>query len=389
MDGTKNPVLFRRFWIFWGFLHCFGNLHAAPLVSSWGFQIDLPEEYAYRAGDGKDQFSFQSPEGTVFDMRVYPGPAYRSVTALAEDIQRRLKNQGPSEAFEYRKKQAVLIQLRFSGGGGLSEGWGLCVELDPPQEPPGREKEKPLLLALAYGPAGREDLQALYFSALDSLAPTQADRRAPGPITEYAYPRGGQTAVPVAGIQVEALVYEHDAEAAQELVDREYRILRRYANSPLWKEAWIRFYRTIYRDSFDRLAHIAFTLERHWNIPGLENRDLASKALEWVQSFQYERDLMGSDFINLVSAALEGRGDCDTRSLLWAIVLAQADIPAAIMISQQYRHAMGLADLLGTGAHFPFAEKAWLVAETTEAVPIGRIAAESSDIAHWFGVAFE
>ncbi|MDR2534579.1 MAG: hypothetical protein LBD29_00925 [Treponema sp.] len=360
---------------------------AAPLASAWGFQIDPPEGYQYVGGDGRDQFSFQSSLGARLELKIYPGNTYASVPTVVEDIQRRLKNQGTSEYFVYRKKQAAILQLRFLGAGGLSEGWGLCVELDRPAVSgnPG----KPLLLALAYGPAGRQDLQILHFSALDSIAPTPLDRRAPGPITEYTYPRGNQRYISVSGIDAEALVYEYDAEAAQAVVDREFQVLRRYMNSPLWKEAWTRFYRAVYRDSFDRLAHIAFTVERHLNIPPLENRDFANKVLEWVQSFQYERDLMGSDFINLVSAALEGRGDCDSRSMLWAVILEQADIPAALMVSPGYSHAMGLADLPGTGAHFTFAGKSWLTAETIDKIALGLIRAHMSDVNYWIGIAFE
>ncbi|MDR2494342.1 MAG: hypothetical protein LBD24_03865 [Spirochaetaceae bacterium] len=361
-------------------------LFSAPLHSSrWGFLIDLPEGYRYTGGDGESRFAFQSLSGAHFDLRVYPANEYPSIKALAEDIPRRLKNQGTVELFEYRTKQAALITLRFQNSGDISEGWGLCIELDPSEIGRG----KPLLLALAYGQAGREDLRAFHLSALDSIAPTIRDRRAPGPVIDQKYPRGRLTSVPIAGLEARALVYEHDAKAAQALVDREFGVLSHYASSPLWKEAWTRFYRTIYRDSFDRLTHVAFALERHWNIPSIPNRDLAGKALSWVQSFAYERDLMGSDFVNLVSAAIEGRGDCDSRSLLWAIILSQANIPTAIMVSHHYSHAMGLADVPGTGAHFTFAGTSWLVAETTSRVAVGLISADMSEKAHWIGIAFE
>jgi hypothetical protein len=363
-------------------------LFPAPLHSSqWGFLIDLPEGYQHTGGNGESQFSFQSPQGARFDLRVYPAQAYTSAKALAEDIQRRLKNQGAADYFEYRGKEAALITLRFQNAGSLSEGLGLCVELDRPES--SGNVPKPILLALAYGQAGREDLRAFHLSALNSIAPTPQDRRAPGPLIDQKYPRGQPRTLPIAGLGAQALVYEHDAKAAQALVDREFDVLKRYASSPLWKEAWIRFYRAVYRDSFERLAHIAFALERLWNIPAVSNRDLAGKALSWVQSFAYERDLMGSDFVNLVSAALEGRGDCDSRSLLWAVVLAQANIPTAIMVSSRYSHAMGLADVPGAGAHFTFAGTSWLVAETTSPVAAGLISADMSEKAHWLGILFE
>jgi hypothetical protein len=355
------------------------SLSGEPLFSpAWGFRIDLPEGYEYTDGNGRDRFSFESPEGALFDIAVYSG---RTLKDLVDDTVQRLNNQGEVSYFEYNKKSAVLVELKFSG----LEGWGLCVELE------NRENAAacPLLLALSYGQAGNRNLDILHMSALDSVAPSGAERRHPGPIMEFGYPRGEPRKTALALLGMEAWIREHDAEAAQALVDREFAVLRRYLFAQNRQEAWIRFYRAIYRDSWDRLRDAAFQLERNWNVPSLENRDLAQKALSWVQSFRYERDLMGSDFVNLVSAATEGRGDCDSRALLWAIILAQADIPAAIMVSAGHSHAMGLADLPGAGARFEAGGTKWLVAETTAPVNIGLIGKDFSDTGSWLGVTFE
>ena len=274
-------------------------------------------------------------------------------------------------------------------GDGPMSGWGLCTELGSDTAQSGNSGPPPLLLALAYGPAGDQDLMALHLSALDSLVPEEGDRLIPGPITEFSYPRETPIDAPVFGLGISAHIYKEDAEAAQALVDREFKVLNRYADSSDWKDAWSRFYRAIYRDSFDRLADIAFQVERKLNVPPRENRDFADQALQWVQSFTYERDPAGSDFVNLVSAATEGRGDCDSRSMLWAVILKQAAIPSAIMVSRQYSHAMGLADLPGSGARFELDGKNFLVAETTAKVSIGLIAEDVSDTNNWLGIEFE
>jgi hypothetical protein len=280
---------------------------------------------------------------------------------------------------------------------------------------------------MAYGPPDNA-LDAIHLSTLDSIATDEENRRLPGPVTEYAYPRGAWDLRTLAGTGGEAAWFrEGDAEAAQALVDREFVVLKRYAASPLWKEAWKRFYRAIYRDSFDRLKNAAFILERFWAAerfaaaetapataavtaetalpaPALprgasldsrpaEARAFAEKALSWTQRFAYERNLLGSDFVNLVSAAQEGRGDCDSRAALWAILLEQTGVRAAIMVSRDYSHAMGLADLEGDGARFPFSEGAeqyrWLVAETTAPVGIGMIGEKVSEVSKWLAVVFD
>jgi hypothetical protein len=381
---------------------------AEPLYSpAWGFRIDLPEGYEYSGGDLKERFSFRTKEGAAFDMVVYPG-TYRSVEALASDVGRRLGNRGDVSFFDYRTRKAALMELLFSEGGAAREGWGLCVELEVKgaggsgtnggagSGSSTSGSGKPLLLALAYGPAGKAELETLHLSGLDSIAPSAAEQRYCGPVTDFTYPRGELKKTSLAGgLGVEALIAEHDSAGAQALVDREFAILRRYEKTPLWKEAWIRFYRAIYRDSWERIADAAFQLERYWAVRAqhegnsLSDGALAAKSLAFVQGFKYERDLMGSDFVNLVSAVRDGRGDCDSRALLWAMILSQADIPSCIMVSKDYSHAMGLTTVEGTGAHFELAGAKWLVAETTAKVAIGLIDQNMSEIEHWLGVTFE
>jgi hypothetical protein len=242
---------------------------------------------------------------------------------------------------------------------------------------------------LSYGPAEKKELMSLYLSALDSLAPEEGDRRCPGPVTEFSYPRQNRRLMPLAFLDAEAWFYEEDAEASQALVDREFAVLKLSLLGGRLDEARKRFYRAIYRDSFERLEDAAFVVERKLNVPPLENRDLAERILQWVQGFTYERDLMGSDFVNLISAAREGRGDCDSRAMLWALILNQADIPAAIMISAELGHAMGLADLPGAGARFETEGKKWLTAETTAKTALGLIAKDYSEISKWRGIVFE
>jgi hypothetical protein len=377
-----------------------GRAASEPLYSpTWGFRIDPPADYAYSGGDRRNTFSFTAADGASLDLAVYAEGSgrtvYASAEALANEVKRRLGSTGEISVFEYRHKPAVIMELSFSVQGGNSgpaeamTGWGFAAELAPPQAAAGRSGGKPLLLALAYGPANRQDAQLLHLSALDSIAPAEGDRRGPGPVTEFSYPREKRTKVKLAGLDAEAWFYEEDAEAAQALVDREFRVLRRYAAGTRWKEAWARFYRIVYRDSYERLEDAAFIAERKLNVPSRENRDFANQALQWIQSFKYERNLLGSDFVNLVSAVTEGKGDCDSRAMLWALILNQANIPAAIMVSRQYSHAMGLADLPGSGAHFTMDRKQWLVAETTAAVSIGLIGENVSDISEWQGISLE
>ncbi|MDR0319921.1 MAG: hypothetical protein LBI28_00320 [Treponema sp.] len=350
---------------------------------TWGFYLDLPEGYEFVHGDARDRFSFAGPGGLLFDMVIY-NDRYASMPELIDDVNRRIGNRGETAAFRYRERQAALMKLIF----GNFDGWGLVIELE--SRTGGRP---PMLLALAYGPASRNDLELFHISALDSICPTAADRRYPGPVIEYSYPRGEAKSVPLAVAGVSAMIRENDATAAQTLIEREFYILQHYIDSPNWKEAWIRYYQFIYRDSYDRIATAASALARNFGwraaFSDEEKRAFSQKVLGFVQGFRYERDLNGSDFVNLVTAITEGRGDCDSRAMLFAIVLANTNIRSAIMLSRQYSHAMGLADVTGAGARFESYETRWLVAETVANVDIGLIAQDISDPQYWLGVVFE
>jgi hypothetical protein len=348
-----------------------------PLHSpTWGFSLDLPEGYEYADGDGKNRFSFAGPSGLHFDLVAYQG-AYQSVEGLASDINKRLGNRGNFDLFTYHGKQAALVELDFHE----SKGWGLCVELAG-----GQSMRPSLLAALSYGPASADDLDLFHISAIDSIAPSPSARHYPGPIMEYGYIRGELKRTPLFFEGESALIRENDAEIAQILIEREFNVLKNYAATPYWQEAWVRYYRFVYRDSRDRIADAVSVLARRWRGG---DRELAQKALTFVQSFKEERDTSGSDFVNLVSAVTEGRGDCDSRVMLWAIILAQADIRAAMMVSREYSHAMGLADIAGAGARFETHGTKWLVAESTAHVDIGLIAQDQSNIEAWLGVVFE
>jgi len=349
---------------------------------TWGFGIDLPEGYDYIGGDGKDKFSFSRADGLFFDLIVYNG-TYKSIKEAVDDVNRKLGNSGSVDFFSYHGKQAAILELNFAN----NTGWGFCVTLGSSPN-----KVVPMLLALSYNAVGK-DMNLFHMSVLDSISPTAEERRYPGPIMEYSYPRGEQKRVPLALSGVSANIRENDAEAAQVLVDREFKVLSSYVESPYWKQAWIRFYRFIYRDSFARIEDAASIIVRSWGGPpssGVEEkRAFAQRALTLVQGFKYERNLEGSDFVNIVTAVTEGRGDCDSRAMLLAVILAKADIRAAMMVSRQYSHAMGLADVAGQGARFEAHDIKWLVAETTANVDIGLIAQDNSDSEFWIGIVFE
>ena len=370
-------------------------VYSIPMYSpDWGFYLDLPEDYEYYDGNGIDRYSFGNEIGANFDILIYhegSGRNNQSTEEIIANVYNQLNNVGSVSFFNYMGREAWIMELSFylsdsSGRPVINTGWALFMELDGN---PGRTP--PFIALLAYSPYEDTEFLFLHLSALDSFSPSEKERLSPGPITEFSYPRDIPVLLPVFNMDLFVLFYTEDAEAAQAVIDREFRVLSLYADSFYWREAWQRFYRAIFRDSYERLLNVSGEISRHYSVSltrAGNNRDYAEYILSWVQTFNYERDFLGSDFINLVTAATEGRGDCDSRALLWAVILNHAEIPSGIMVSRYYSHAMGLAELPGTGARFDIAGYSYLVAETTARVGLGLIAESMSDPEYWVGVLF-
>ena len=139
----------------------------------------------------------------------------------------------------------------------------------------------------------------------------------------------------------------------------------------------------IYRESAARLDRLAIELDRF--LPD-DPTEAARQLLAWTQGFSYERDLEGIDFVDPLTAAYEGRGDCDSRAMVLAIILERRGIDAILMVSATYCHALLAVDVPGGGQRFPFAGKQYLVGETTAKVGLGMIAADQADWTQWLGV---
>ena len=177
----------------------------------------------------------------------------------------------------------------------------------------------------------------------------------------------------------------------------EYSVLLLYAKHNLWKEAWQRYYRLIYRDNFGRLeqfsSDVLKTLYPLCTKTNPSNPELtyAQTILSWVQTFSYKRDNATAkdvDFTNL-PAVLCGEGnDCDSRSMLVCVLLRFAGLESFMLISREYSHAMTVFENKAPGQKYTLegTNRDFLMGETTAAVTWGTIAQEHADRSKWIPV---
>jgi hypothetical protein len=350
---------------------------AAREVSFLGSFFDIPEGWE-AISVTQDKFIFAAPqEGGFFQGKWYPKSAYTSVEDFHRSVMKDLKAKGEGDAFSFNGRSAFLSDLRFSSGGNGFYGFGLFVSLD-----------EYWLVLLSFTTEDLYDaVNPFLVSVLDSFSADSFDLLSPGPMSQYLYPFPGperaEVRLPVGKSELTFLFDKKELDAASSVVERETRIMAAYDGSPTGIAAWKRFYRMVYRDNYGRIELVSRRLNAL--LGGTEDRRLfAEKLLSWLQGFTYIQT--GTLVISPVETLLTARGDCDSRSLLYVILLRQLGYDAVLMVSLDYGHALGAVDVEGGGGRFSFEGKQYVVAETTEEVGLGLIERTMADPKGWIGV---
>lgn len=270
-------------------------------------------------------------------------------------------------------------------------GWAVSANLS--------EKNANLVLLCYADSQKTSDCEQFILSTLNSLCISKKSKFSPGIITSYAFPETEKKKINlnIAGKNISTEIDAISSEANNFVIESEYEILKLYANNEKWKEAWIRYYKTIYRDSYSRLSKAAFDINsalypiaRKKN-PNEPENALNEILLNWVQNFEYKRgDEKSTDFTSVFDSLAGVGSDCDSRSMLMCILLKQNGINTTLFISREYSHAVYGAELNAEGAKTEVSGKEYLLGETTvKNLKPGLIAQEQNDTEKWIPVSFE
>ena len=322
-------------------------------------------------------------EEAFFILRYYDGARFSERRPLDDFVRGELGAEaGGGEAFVYAGREASFGKVQFLLDGEGQSGFLLTVE--------GHDID---LSAVVFTSAsGEQAYRDMLISVLDSVSIGHSSIVQPGPVSSYESPypseRDELYSFEFEDSEVPVVMGSHELDASQELIEREARLLSLYGGTEYAVKAWKRYYRLLYRDLYARTAPI-FTSLRHHVFDGKETEnEIAERLLRWVQTFEYRRIDTMSDCISPLKAAVGKVGDCDSRGLLYVILLHYFDIDAILMVSSIYAHSMAAVDIEGKGARFPLDGTEYLVAETTDDVDIGRIDRSMSNTNAWIGIDF-
>ncbi|MCR5724223.1 MAG: hypothetical protein K6G80_03960 [Treponema sp.] len=387
----------RRFF----FLAClFFTAHAAfaDFLTSekYGYTIDFPEGFTVLDGeeDGSSALlEHQFVKANVM-LKVWDTDTYKDAKAALTGTFSKLGAEGTIETLRWRNQTCALSQFTMQNAAvqGVQSGWAAAYPLP---------LKKSILVLLVYSEQKSAwHVEQFILSTLDSVMIDRGSFRECGLITQAAFNSSEKKAltVEIAGKRIKSHIGAEDAQASQFVIDREFAVFKLYVNSKYWKEAWQRFYRQIARDTFGRTKKLAFdiseALQAEARVKDKENPDaaIAQMLLTWTQGFPYARQSASpdkADFANIPSVLLGEPSDCDSRSLLLAVLLKHMNIDACFFISSAYSHAIAGAALLGKAGQTISADGTeYLVGETTAAkgTTLGMMDAAMQDRSKWIPV---
>ena len=356
----------------------------------FGFSLDIPEgfEIADYTQDGMS-YVFSHPNIPVtLVMKITEEPSSNAALVLKKNLTK-LNAKGDTDSFNWNGANCGISNFTMTLDDNYF-GWGITAPV---------KIDDYYVLLLCYAPQSKKACEQFIISTINSLCIDSERLNTPGIITSYAFPAEGRKAISlnIGGKQIKTTIDKSDIEAAKFTIELEYAVLTLYASHNLWKEAWQRYYRMIYRDNAGRMEAAAADIynalypELKKLYPYDAEIKYAQALLSWVQTFNYDRakSKNESDFTS-IPAAITGTGsDCDSRSILISIFLNYMGIDTAILISHEYSHAMVVTDIPAPGQTFTMENgREYLMGETTARVTWGTIAADHADRTKWIPVSF-
>ena len=351
---------------------------------TWGYSVDLPEEFVLVDKNGADSYMFENAfvSSTVI-LKAYKKEKFSSSLEAMETVMKQLGAEFECAETDWRNTDCIISQFAFNIGGASNTGWAVSSLL---------QDSKGYVVMLCYTPTDVfYDLEQFVISCVDSLCIDYGSYYSPGPLTSFAFPKGEvqNHTVEIAGEKIDFTLNSNDIEADRFVVEREYSVLCLYQDSEMWVEAWQRYYRLVYKNAYSRLKIAAFNIyNRLIKTCKSENPEieLAQKLLSWTQGFDYVRDFTSTDFTP-ITASITGTGsDCDSRAMLLACLLHHMNYDTCLFVSAEFSHSLFGIVLDKAGAKINIDGRQFLLGETTAQVDIGLVPANMNQTDKWIFV---
>lgn len=359
----------------------------------YGFSLDIPEGYTLeeQSSDG-NSLLFSHPNIPVTFVIKISNEKSAETSQVLQTSLKKLSAEYDADKIIWSEQNCAISSFKMNLDQDY-EGWAVSVPLKIPYS---------FLTLLCYAPEYLNGgAQQFIISTLNSLSLDYVEsNNFSGIFTEYAFPKEGkkQISLEIAGQNINTSIDSADLSASQFIVDLEFAVLSLYANHKLWKEAWQRYYRMIYKDCTPRIKQVSKDIFNKL-YPVAKKKDsknadivFAQYLLSWVQTFEYKREQTknNSDFTPIPHVLCGEGNDCDSRSMLVSAILNLCGYDTIMLVSREYSHAVAATCIEAPGQKYHLKEndKDYIFGETIEKITWGMIAQNHSDRTKWIPIIF-
>ena len=147
---------------------------------------------------------------------------------------------------------------------------------------------------------------------------------------------------------------------------------------------WPTVYRRILAQNQNRLDSVAASLKRDAEALGYDDHELATLTLSFVQHITYRIPSNELELLTPPVSLAVRYGDCDTKSVLYVLLMQKLGFKTSIFLSMAYQHAMAGISVPAVGTYMQHGGTRYYFAETTyPGHRIGSLPQGMSNMGNW------
>lgn len=355
-------------------------------VPKYNYSVYPPEGWKLQEYNDDSELSWLSHDnGVAFSVTSWSGEVFESISIMFDELTSGFNADGDFVTYKYLDRDCAIGEVTFVTNSKEHKGWIIFIDGD----------DFDYFISAYSLLVNYEDQYSEIQSAIDSFAIGKKGELKPGPMSAFmdATPtrKSNVYTVDFFGQNLRISASEADFSSAQTLIEREANVMLNYSNDPEnFYNAWKRYYKLIYRDSYERMDSVYNALYPYLSQEKYDDYKRAELIMFWLQRYNYKRDLKSSsDLLNPLESVITKTGDCDARSLVMGILLSKFGIKSLLLTSEKVKHAMIAVLCQGDGAVYNYEGESYLTVELTAEALIGEINKSMSDPSLWTPISME
>lgn len=373
-------------------------LNAEILIDNeFGYYLDIPEGYQIQQSEdnGKSYLFYHQNIPVNLAIKIYSEAQYNNSMQVMKTALSKLsvtQTEENTSSITWNDRSCTVSNFTMLLDKAYYT-WAVCVPCDV---------KNSYLYLMCYTPCDMKEItEQFIISTINSLYMSEKYKNTAGIISSLAFKNTKEVSgvEKLNGKEFNFTIGDQDLEGNKFITDLEYSVLYLYKEHKAGIEAWKRFYRQIYKDSYERLKNFSEAFYKTYypqaKLNNPQNPDIAYAqiVLDYVHTLQYKRNQgkNETDFTSMIEILYGVGNDCDSRSMMVCILLNYAGIDSIMLISPAYSHAMAGVNNNAPGQKYTLQEngKTYLYGETTDNVTWGMLPQNYSDESQWIPIVFD